>query len=76
MNTTLIRQTTMISRRAFHNSATRHGFFKYNPVGGVAGSNLPFEIKNRWGLTFKMAAFIGLPMAYPFWLLRRILLQG
>ncbi|KAK7086904.1 Cytochrome c oxidase subunit 7C, mitochondrial [Halocaridina rubra] len=60
-----------VASRNFMTSAIRKG----DDPGGVPGSNLPFQIKNRFRLTVTFILFFGSGLALPFVLVRHQLLK-
>ncbi|XP_075550667.1 cytochrome c oxidase subunit 7C, mitochondrial-like [Dermacentor variabilis] len=56
--------------RKFTTSAIRKSAHDDHDTSGIPGSNLPFKIDNRFGLTIKFALFFGIAFAIPFYAVR------
>ncbi|KAH7938223.1 hypothetical protein HPB49_021757 [Dermacentor silvarum] len=59
-----------ILSRKFTTSVIRRSGHDDHDTSGIPGSNLPFNINNRYGLTIKFALFFGIPFAVPFYAVR------
>ncbi|CAN7977444.1 unnamed protein product [Ixodes persulcatus] len=64
-----------LSARNFTTSAIRRSGHDHHDEGGIPGSNLPFKINNRFGLTVKFALFFGSGFGLPFFAVRHQLLK-
>lgn len=65
-----------LSARNFATSAIRRsGGHDHHDEGGIPGSNLPFKIDNKFGLTIKFALFFSSGFALPFFAVRHQLLK-
>uniref|UniRef100_A0A6M2E0X0 Cytochrome c oxidase subunit 7C, mitochondrial n=1 Tax=Amblyomma tuberculatum TaxID=48802 RepID=A0A6M2E0X0_9ACAR len=63
------------SARNFTTSAIRRSGHDDHDTSGIPGSNLPFKIDNKYGLTIKFALFFGSAFAVPFFAIRHQLLK-
>uniref|UniRef100_A0A131XC24 Cytochrome c oxidase subunit 7C, mitochondrial n=1 Tax=Hyalomma excavatum TaxID=257692 RepID=A0A131XC24_9ACAR len=61
--------------RNFTTSAIRRSGHDDHDTSGIPGSNLPFKINNKYGLTIKFALFFGSAFAVPFFAVRHQLLK-
>uniref|UniRef100_A0A6G4ZWA2 Cytochrome c oxidase subunit 7C, mitochondrial n=1 Tax=Rhipicephalus microplus TaxID=6941 RepID=A0A6G4ZWA2_RHIMP len=53
--------STSVIRRSDHDN---------HDTSGIPGSNLPFKVNNKYGLTIKFALFFSIPFALPFYAVR------
>ncbi|XP_077486035.1 cytochrome c oxidase subunit 7C, mitochondrial-like [Amblyomma americanum] len=63
------------SRNFATSSLRRAGAHDDHDTSGIPGSNLPFKINNKIGLTIKFAIFFSSGFAIPFFALRHHLLK-
>ncbi|CRK95322.1 CLUMA_CG008637, isoform A [Clunio marinus] len=65
----------MLNRSLNLTRQTLTNFVRFGHHGGVPGSNLPFDISNRYKLTALFIVFFGSGLGAPFLILRHQLLK-
>ncbi|KAH7952176.1 cytochrome c oxidase subunit 7C, mitochondrial-like [Rhipicephalus sanguineus] len=74
MNMSRVSRLAVVARN-FTTSAIRRSGHDDHDTSGIPGSNLPFKINNKYGLTIKFALFFGSGFAVPFFAVRHQLLK-